>query len=271
MATSLRRGIPYPWGWILLGAVALVVILKTAGAGGLPTPAVPPSSRATGSATPSPHGSPDPSPKGVHPPACRYGDLPALHVAYGDWRRTLLDTSFALPSGYDPPGLVSIAEAGFAEPLRARALVIADLGALRRAAAAAGNPIDVVAAYRGYSEQERLFGERVAQLGRAAALRRAARPGHSEHQLGTTLDFKSPAARDVTARWERTPEGAWMAANAWRFGFVMSYPRGSRSATCYGYEPWHFRYMGRAVARRIHASGLTEREYLWSHAVRERT
>ena len=43
----------------------------------------------------------------------------------------------------------------------------------------------------------------------------------------------------------------------------MSYPKGKTSVTCYAYEPWHFRYVGRAVAAKIHASGLTPREYLW--------
>jgi D-alanyl-D-alanine carboxypeptidase len=54
-----------------------------------------------------------------------------------------------------------------------------------------------------------------------------------------------------------------MAANAWRYGFVMSYPRGREDVTCYLYEPWHYRYFGRALAARIHASGLTPREFLW--------
>ena len=43
----------------------------------------------------------------------------------------------------------------------------------------------------------------------------------------------------------------------------MSYPKGKTAVTCYTYEPWHFRYVGRAVASKVHASGLTLREYLW--------
>jgi D-alanyl-D-alanine carboxypeptidase len=55
----------------------------------------------------------------------------------------------------------------------------------------------------------------------------------------------------------------WMADNAWRFGFVLSYPKGRSDQTCYAYEPWHYRYFGRDLAAKIHASGLTTREYLW--------
>ncbi|HEX2267060.1 MAG TPA: D-alanyl-D-alanine carboxypeptidase family protein, partial [Actinomycetota bacterium] len=58
-------------------------------------------------------------------------------------------------------------------------------------------------------------------------------------------------------------EGRWMQANAHRFGFVLSYPARRDDVSCYGYEPWHFRYFGRAMAKRIHSSGLTPREYLW--------
>ena len=54
-----------------------------------------------------------------------------------------------------------------------------------------------------------------------------------------------------------------MARNAWRYGFIMSYPPDSRRTTCYEYEPWHFRYFGRRTATAIHDSGLTSREFLW--------
>ena len=93
----------------------------------------------------------------------------------------------------------------------------------------------------------------------------SARPGHSEHQLGTTLDFRSygGSAPWNYADWGRTKAGTWLRNNAWKYGFVLSYPKGKTAQTCYAYEPWHYRYVGRAVAARIHASGLTEREYLW--------
>ena len=55
-----------------------------------------------------------------------------------------------------------------------------------------------------------------------------------------------------------------MAANAWRYGFVMSYPRGSYAQTCYDYEPWHYRYVGRELAAQIRASGVTPRQVLWT-------
>ena len=91
-------------------------------------------------------------------------------------------------------------------------------------------------------------------------------PGHSEHHLGTAIDFGSPD--DSKAAWNhedwgQTPAGAWLYQNAWRFGFVLSYPKNKRDVTCYQYEPWHYRYIGREMAADLHATSLTLREYLW--------
>jgi len=63
--------------------------------------------------------------------------------------------------------------------------------------------------------------------------------------------------------WGDSPTGTWMAESSWRYGFVLSYPKGGLDATCYRYEPWHFRYVGPKLAEKVHLSGLTLREYLW--------
>jgi D-alanyl-D-alanine carboxypeptidase len=196
-------------------------------------------------------------------PTCDYGTLPAPDAGVGHWQRTLLDTTFALSGTYHPPDLVPVTEAGFTSPEEVRSIVIGDLTDLRRAAKANGTPVDVLVAYRSYARQAALFKKRVQQEGRDSAISKTARPGHSEHQLGTTIDFRSEGQVDVSENWESTPAGAWMARNAWRYGFLMSYPRDREAVTCYRYEPWHFRYFGREMASRIHASGLTPREFLW--------
>ena len=54
-----------------------------------------------------------------------------------------------------------------------------------------------------------------------------------------------------------------MKRNAWRYGFVLSYPAGKKSVTCYRYESWHYRYVGRELAQRVHDSGKTLRQVLW--------
>jgi zinc D-Ala-D-Ala carboxypeptidase len=203
-------------------------------------------------------------------PACVYDDVLTAQRDYVDWKKSLLDTKYKVGRRYEPKRLVSVHEAGVAGIGRLRPLVIDDLRALRLAARAAGNPIEITSAYRGFERQAELFDYWVERYGMRKALATSARPGHSEHQLGTTIDVKAKngASPWATDDWATTRTGGWMKKNAWKFGFVMSYPKGKRSVTCYAYEPWHYRYFGREVARAIHFSGLTAREWLWANGHR---
>lgn len=204
------------------------------------------------------------------PPACEYADEAAPFSAYDQWPYTLLDTRLRLPADYVPPDLVSVEPTrtggSSSDPaFRVRAVVVDDLLLLMTAARAAGSPLAVQSAYRSYAYQESTFAYWVAQDGEERALLTSARPGHSEHQLGTALDFRSeggPAAWDLPD-WAQEPAGAWLAANAHEYGFVMSFPRDSLHLSCYSYEPWHYRYVGRALAAHIHDSGLVPRVALW--------
>ncbi|MGH2554136.1 MAG: M15 family metallopeptidase [Actinomycetota bacterium] len=208
--------------------------------------------------------SPSPSPSTVPPPSCAFGKRLAAYRGYDEWQLTLLDTRYRLPKSYVPPGLKRISEAGFKGSLFVRGELIEDLAAMRKAAAANDTPIDVAAAYRSFDQQSSLFERRMRELGREEALDKTARPGHSEHQLGTAVDFKTAGQPDVTEKWDQTPTGRWVVENAWRFGFVQSYPKGQEQLTCYGFEPWHYRYFGQTLAAKIHTSGLTLRQFLWN-------
>lgn len=199
-------------------------------------------------------------------PACAYEDRPAALTSYDAWPYTLLDTIYRLPESYTPDDLVPVSDAGVGtDAMLIRNLVMPDLRALLAEAEAAGVGLEVQSAYRSYSYQVTTFDYWVAQDGLETALKTSARPGHSEHQLGTALDFRSadgPPAWELED-WRDTSEGAWLAENAPRFGFVMSYPEGKEHVTCYSYEPWHYRYVGRVVAVEVQKSGLTLREWLW--------
>jgi D-alanyl-D-alanine carboxypeptidase len=199
-------------------------------------------------------------------PACRYDDILTTPRGYEDWAITQVDTILRVPRSYAPPDLVSTAQAGVMGGGKVRAVMIDDLRAMAEAAAAAGNEIGIRSAYRSYASQESVFASWVSQLGYHRALEVSARPGHSEHQLGLAIDFRSePADATLTTTWASTPAGKWMKAHAWEYGFVMSYPRDSIALTCYDFEPWHYRYVGRDLATLIRASGLTPREYLWAN------
>lgn len=243
---------------ILFGLVVVVVLLRV---GPLAPEGAPRAANTPGVTTPA-----APTAAGSSVPRCTRTSRPARHIAYDDWARTLVDTSYRLPPDYQPPDLVSAGAAGFGGPFTVREMLLEDLSALREAAELSGNPIELAAAHRTFEQQAFLFEQRERQLGREEALKVVALPGHSEHQLGTTVDFKTAGAEDVDLTWASTPAGAWTIQHAPEFGFVLSYPQGRQAKTCYRYEPWHFRYFGRARAAAIVASGLTPREFLWLEA-----
>jgi D-alanyl-D-alanine carboxypeptidase len=198
-------------------------------------------------------------------PACRVGDAITKHRSYADWQRSLVDLYYRLPSTYAPRDRKSTSYAGLNGGFTVRSFVIPDLTAMARAARAAGARFAVQSAYRSYATQKSTFSYWVSVDGYAKALKTSARAGHSEHQLGTTLDFRSygGSAPWYYSDWGTSKAGAWLRVNAWKYGFVMTYPKGKTSVTCYAYEPWHFRYVGRDTAAKVRASRLTLREYLW--------
>ena len=241
------------------------------------TPAPTPTPSATPSVTPAPTPAPTPTPQPtpaptVAPapstgelPACSYDDMLTPHHRYGDWAISLLDTIYHLPAEYAPGDLVDSSTAGVNGGYLVRSVVVADLTAMAIDARAAGAPIALVSGYRSHAQQQATFDYWVSTGGYKQALRTSARAGHSEHQLGTAIDVTSEggAAPWEHADWATTPAGSWMAANAWRYGFVMSYPRGAYDMSCYDYEPWHYRYVGRDLAAQITATARVPRQVLW--------
>jgi D-alanyl-D-alanine carboxypeptidase len=200
-------------------------------------------------------------------PACRYDDVLTPRHDYDVWDKTMLDTALMVPKSYAPPDLVSVSAAGIDGAGKVRRLVIPDLRAMAAAARAARRPIAVESAYRSYTRQRAIFNSHVRRIGFERAALASARPGHSEHQLGTTIDFKSRGGQAPwkLRDWARTPAGRWMRDNAWRYGFVMSYPAAtSPRVSCYQYEPWHYHYIGREAALQVVESGLAPREWQWA-------
>ncbi len=198
-------------------------------------------------------------------PACAVADKLTAHRKLTDWPRALLDTTYRLTNAHAPTDLRSTSTAGLNGGIKVRRLVITDLRAMAAAAKRAKARFSVQSGYRSYATQRSTFAYWVKLHGYAYALTESARAGHSEHQLGTALDLRSykGAAPWDLSDWGNSKAGTWLRKNAWKYGFVMSYPKGQDAVTCYMYEPWHFRYVGRANAKRVHDSGLTLREYLW--------
>ncbi len=126
---------------------------------------------------------------------------------------------------------------------------------LIRSARREGISLSVVSAYRSYETQHRIYLNKLERSGWKQ--KTVAKPGHSEHQLGTTVDF---AGADETTllkeSFGETPEGRWLRENAPRFGFALSYTTANRERTGYAPEPWHYRYYGLELAPGLHAEAL---------------
>jgi D-alanyl-D-alanine carboxypeptidase len=178
----------------------------------------------------------------------------------------LVDRSHSLPPDYVPKDLVPLREYGIStlgsEALRREAAE--HLGRLAQDAAADGEKLAVASAYRSYEQQRRSYRSLKGVLG-ADAGRLSATPGHSQHQLGTAVDFTNAAAGyKLGVPFARTGGYRWLDHHAWEYGFVLAYPRGEQERTGYRWESWHYRYVGVRDAKRIEDSGQSLQEFLES-------
>lgn len=154
----------------------------------------------------------------------------------------IANKTYALPSNY-APGTDEEALAAFDE--------------MQKAAYADGCNIYISSGYRSYERQVEIYNRYVSQDGKEAADTYSSRPGHSEHQTGLTFDLNS-----IDMSFADTPEGAWVAENCHKYGFIVRYPEGKEDITGYMYEPWHIRYLGVEKATEVYESGLCLEEFL---------
>lgn len=129
--------------------------------------------------------------------------------------------------------------------------VLAYLEKLIEAGNADGFSVRAQSAYRSYSTQAVLKGNYTVTYG-AGANKFSADQGYSEHQLGTTVDFTTVKTEGALSGFDKTPEYTWLLENAYKFGFVISYPSGN---SYYKFEPWHWRFVGVELATKLHEDG----------------
>lgn len=117
-----------------------------------------------------------------------------------------------------------------------------------------GIDLKIVSAYRSFDEQGEIKGLHTQVYGEGANTF-SADQGYSEHQLGTTVDFSTPAiGNQLLESFEDTPEFEWLEENAHKYGFILSYPEGNQF---YIYEPWHWRFVSTELARDLERRGDT--------------
>lgn len=129
----------------------------------------------------------------------------------------------------------------------------------------------ISSAFRSNAEQRELFDAEVEQFKQLGfsdkyAEKRAAKsvaiPGTSEHELGLAIDIVDVLNQRLDSDQVSSDTQQWMMANSWKYGFILRYPSGKEDITGIVFEPWHYRYLTRAIAREVHESGLSYEEFL---------
>lgn len=162
---------------------------------------------------------------------------------------------FFLSENYAPPRLTPIPPTyvyNEKEQLQMVPEVLPALTKMLDAAKADGVALYVFSAYRSFATQKSLKRDYTVIYGAGTANQFSADQGYSEHQLGTTVDLITTGTGGNLVGFDRTPAYSWMLANAYRFGFVLSYPDKNGY---YIFEPWHWRFVGVKLATDLHASG----------------
>ena len=186
---------------------------------------------------------------------------------------TIVTQTYGLSREYEPHDLVLLTdylpqEISLGYPTELRQIALEPLLQMIADMQDAGLQPRILSGYRSYAAQAISWEKWNREEPERAAIL-SARPGHSEHQLGTTVDFGSPELAEIVGiadiefhtYFYQTCEGAYLAEHAHRYGFTLSYPRGAQEVTGFYYEPWHFRYVGVEIATLLYDSGMYLTEY----------
>ncbi len=124
-----------------------------------------------------------------------------------------------------------------------------------------------VSGYRAYRSQYNIYHRKLVSVkhNEAKAQEYVAPPGASEHQTGLAMDVGQKNAAALNEKFRNTVGGKWAAANCWRFGFILRYGETWEDITGYKYEPWHFRYVGKKLAKEIHEADVPLETWLIQH------
>ncbi|MGI6423489.1 MAG: M15 family metallopeptidase [Candidatus Dojkabacteria bacterium] len=199
----------------------------------------------------------------------RYPDTIYETTKNGNHLLVLVNKQYKLPSTYAPSDLVKASNSGIrrGSSYYLRNILIADLTNMISDAKADGIDLSIVSGYRSYQTQLSTYNYWLKKNNNNVEYvdTFSARAGHSQHQLGTTIDFSTNEIGDALGdRFSNTKASKWLKSNAYKYGFVISYPKGYEHITGYKHESWHYRYIGKGNALEMINSGMILENYLRS-------
>lgn len=176
------------------------------------------------------------------------------------WNLILVNKDYKIPSGYDP----ELTELSNGQKVDSR--IYPQLQKMFDDARAAGLELFVREGYRTTQEQQKIMDEKIEEYraegyshseAKELAEKYVAIPGTSEHQLGLSVDINAD-----TSKCSSDAVYAWIAENAYKYGFIKRYPSEKVEITGINNEPWHYRYVGTEAAAQMQESGLCLEEYI---------
>lgn len=178
----------------------------------------------------------------------------------------LVNKQNMLPDSYNPSDLIyakiPFVNTAGAEKRKMRKEAAAAIEKLFAAAKQQDVNLLGVSAYRSHAAQTTLFNYYVKRDGYKKARTYSALPGTSEHETGLAIDVTGGNGKcQAQDCFGGTKEAIWLQTHSAEYGFIIRYPRGKGSITGYKYEPWHLRYVGKAIAIEIMDRGITLEEY----------
>ena len=181
------------------------------------------------------------------------------------WYLTLVNPWNSIPEGYE----VDLAQLDDGHAVDERCYPY--LKEMLKACQAEGLSPVVCSSYRSQAKQERLYQNQVktyksrgysSETAKIEAAKAVAIPGTSEHQLGLAVDIVDLGNQNLDKSQENTPVQKWLMENSWRYGFILRYPNEKSETTGIIYEPWHYRYVGKDVAKKLYEQNICLEEYL---------
>ena len=173
--------------------------------------------------------------------------------------QVLTNKYYSLNKNYEPKSLVSIDSNYSSRNLKMVKDAADAFNEMAKAAKEEGLTIRATSTYRSYYYQKDLYNNYVAADGKKLADTYSARPGHSEHQTGYAVDVDNKV-KEYTD-FGSTKEYTWMKENAYKYGFILRYTKDNEWITGYKDEPWHYRYVGKDIAKYIQENPMTYEEY----------